>query len=51
MIVCILTIGYIYFGVNAQYSGTNMAKNTLTISPYKIFLNDSNGRGCYFLKY
>ncbi len=26
-------------------------ENTLPMSPYKIFLNDSNGHGCYFKKY
>jgi hypothetical protein len=32
--------------VNAQYSGSIVTKNTLLISPYKIFKNDSNGHGC-----
>jgi hypothetical protein len=26
-------------------------KKYTPISPYKIFLNDSNGHGCYFEKY
>jgi hypothetical protein len=29
----------------------NINKFTLPKNPYKIFLNDSNGHGCYFLKY
>ncbi len=35
--------------VNAWYSGSKVAKNTFLINPYKIFLNDSNGHGCWFL--
>jgi hypothetical protein len=35
--------------VNAWYNGSMVAKITLPINPYKIFLNDSNGHGCYFL--
>jgi hypothetical protein len=35
--------------VNACY-GSILTKITLFISPYKIFLNDSNGHVCYFLK-
>jgi hypothetical protein len=35
--------------VNAWYRGSKVAKNTLIINPYKIFLNDSNGHG-YYLK-
>jgi hypothetical protein len=34
--------------VNACYSGSIAIKITLLISPYKIFLNASNGHGCYF---
>jgi hypothetical protein len=37
--------------VNARYSGSKAVENTHPMSPYKIFLNDSNGHGCYFLKY
>jgi hypothetical protein len=31
--------------------GSKVVENTLAISPYKIFLNDSNRHGCYFKKY
>jgi hypothetical protein len=37
--------------VDASYGGLISAKITLPTSPYKIFLNDSNGHGCYFKKY
>jgi len=37
--------------VNARYSGSKVAENTLLMNPYKIILNDSNGHGCYFEKY
>jgi len=37
--------------VNAQYSGSKTIENALPISLYKIFKNDSNEHGCYFLKY
>ncbi len=36
--------------VNANYSGSISTKITFFTSPYKIFLNDSNGHGCYFKK-
>jgi len=36
--------------VDASYDGSILAKTTLPISSYKIFLNDSNEHGCYFLK-
>jgi hypothetical protein len=39
------------YGVNARYNGSIMAKITLHTSPYNIFLNNSNGHGCYFFKY
>jgi hypothetical protein len=29
----------------------DIGKITLLTSPYNIFLNDSNGHGCYFKKY
>jgi hypothetical protein len=35
--------------MNAWYNGSKVAKNTFLVSPYKIFLNDSNGNGCWFL--
>jgi hypothetical protein len=34
--------------VNAWYSGSIVIEITLLINPYKFFLNDSNGHGCYF---
>ncbi len=37
--------------VNVSYSGLILAKITFPASSYKIFLNDSNGHGCYFFKY
>jgi catechol-2,3-dioxygenase len=37
--------------VNAWYIGSKATKNTLPISPYKIFFNDSNRHGCYLKKY
>ncbi len=37
--------------VNAWYNGSIVVEITLPINPYKIFLNDSNGHGCCFLKY
>jgi hypothetical protein len=37
--------------VDASYGGSISVEITLPISPYKIFLNDSNGHGYYFLKY
>jgi len=33
--------------VNAWLSGSISIEITLPISPYKNFLNDSNGHGCY----
>jgi len=39
-----------HMGVNAQYDDSILAKITFPINPYNIFLNDSNGPGCYFLK-
>ncbi len=37
--------------VDAQSSGSFSAIFTFLTNPYKIFLNDSNGYGCYFFKY
>jgi hypothetical protein len=37
--------------VNPKYSGSKAVENTLSMSPYKILLNDSIGNGCYFKKY
>jgi hypothetical protein len=34
--------------VNASYGGSISIKITLPTSPYKIFLNDSNGHGFCF---
>jgi hypothetical protein len=36
--------------VDASYDGSISTKITLSISPYKIFLNDSSGHGCYFFQ-
>jgi hypothetical protein len=36
--------------VDASYSGSISTKITFLTNPYKIFLNDSNGHGCYFKK-
>jgi hypothetical protein len=48
MIIGILT--QFFTKVNARYNGLIVIKNPLFISPYKIFLSDSNGHGCYFRK-
>ncbi len=37
--------------VDASYGGSILAKFTFLASPYKIFLNDSNEHGCYFLNF
>jgi len=34
--------------VNVNCNGSISTKITFPTSPYKIFLNDSNGHGCYF---
>jgi hypothetical protein len=36
--------------VNAQLSGSKMAKIIVSMSPNKILLNDLNGHGCFFFK-
>jgi hypothetical protein len=38
------------FRVDARYGGSILIEITLLTNPYKIFLNDSNEHGCYFLK-
>ncbi len=37
--------------MNARYSGSKVAKDTLLINPYKIFKNYSNEHGCYLKIY
>jgi hypothetical protein len=37
--------------VNVNCNGSISTKITFPTSPYKIFLNDSNGHGCYFKIY
>jgi len=37
--------------VDASYGGLILVKIILFINSYKIFLNDSNGHGRFFLKY
>jgi hypothetical protein len=44
--ICVHTITR----VDVIYGGSILAETTLFTSPYKIFLNDSNGHGCYFKK-
>jgi hypothetical protein len=39
------------YGVDASYGGSISIEVTFPTSPYKIVHNDSNGHGCYFLKY
>jgi hypothetical protein len=36
--------------VDASYGGLILVKIIFLINSYKIFLNDSNGHGCYFFK-
>jgi hypothetical protein len=41
-------VAWMHLWVNAEYNGSKVIKNTLLISQYKIFLNDSNGYDYYF---
>jgi hypothetical protein len=42
---------FVHLRIGASYSGSILAKITLPTIPYKFFLNDSNGHGCYFKNY